>query len=195
VQRLSEFESITINLPVAGSAFRVRDFDCMVVAVAGTTAALEPIGLLAELLPERIDGVLLSFVHQGRLIGLKGALTRERGSLRFRVGDGVHVSGRRSTRVDAAAAVALRHVGSGEAGDGTTINIATEGVLLRSGLAVATGDELDLEIALPTPLVTRGRVVRHAEDLLAVEFRREAHAAVAEFVIGRQEEKLRAQSV
>ncbi len=192
VERLSEFESVTINLPVAGSAFRVRDFDCAVIAVAGTTAALKPHGIASGALPERVDGVLLSFVSDGRLIGLKGVLTRDGAMLRFRTEDGIQKSGRRSTRVDVAVAAKLRHIDRDESGEGMTINIATEGVLLRSGLEVATGDQLELGLALPTPLITRGRVVRHADDLLAVEFRRDAHAIAGEFVIT---EKLRAQPV
>ena len=186
MQRLSEIETVTINLPGG------RDFDCTVVAVAGTTAALRPHGFLLAKLRGRIDGVLISFVHRGRLIGLKGSLRPDGEVLRFDVEDGVHKSGRRSTRVPVEVAVKLRHLARGEESEGVTVNIATEGVLLRSALAVETGDRLALEIALPSPLETTGRVVRHADDLLAVEFARDAHPIAAEFVIA---EKLRAQPV
>jgi PilZ domain len=186
VQRLSEIETVTINLPGG------RDFDCAVIAVAGTTAALRPYGVAVGKLRGRIDGVLVSFAHRGQLIGLKGSIRPDGSVLRFSVDDGVHKSGRRSTRIPLEVAANLRHAVRGEQAEGVTINIATEGVLLRSTLAVATGDELELELALPAPLQTTGRVVRHADGLLAVEFAREAQAVTAEFVIG---EKLRAQPV
>ena len=187
VERLTEIESVTLNLPGG------RDFDCTVLAVAGVTAALRPLGMAIAKLPPRIDGVLLSFVSRRALVGLKGTLTTDGEVLRFSVNDGVSKSGRRSTRIDVALGAALRHLGRDERATATTINIATEGVLLRSALTVATGDVLALEIALPgTPLVTRGRVVRHADDLLAVEFHPEAHPIASEYVIA---EKLRAQLV
>jgi hypothetical protein len=185
MQRLSEIETVTVNLPGG------RDFNCAVIAVAGTTAALRATGF-AKALPGRIDHVLISFVHHGGLIGLKGALTRDGDVLRFSVEDGVTKSGRRSTRVPVQVAARLHHTERDEHAEGTTINIAAEGVLVRSDLAVATGDALEREIALPTPLITGGRVVRHADGLLAVEFAPEAHAAAGEFVIA---EKLRAQPV
>jgi hypothetical protein len=186
VQRLAEIETVTINLPGG------RDFDCAVIAVAGATAALKPYGFATAKLNGRIDGVLLSFVYERRLIGLKGSLTRDGQMLRFSAEDGIDGSGRRSTRVPIELPVELRHAGRGERAEGVTINIATEGVLVRSALVVETGDQLALTIALPTPLETTGRVVRHADDLLAVEFAREAHAVTGEFVIA---EKLRAQPV
>jgi hypothetical protein len=194
VERLTEIETVTINLPVAGSAFSVRDFDCRVIAVAGSTAVLQPSGVTAGRLPDRLDGALVSFVHEGRLFGFKGTLSREQGmTLRFHSADGAHASsGRRSTRVPVEIPVKLTHAERHDQAEGTTVNIATEGVLIRSALAVATDDILELELDLNGPLTTRGRVVRHADDLLAVEFRRDAHPITSEFVI---QEKLRAQPV
>jgi hypothetical protein len=187
VERLTEINYVTVNLPEG------RDFNAGVVAVVGSTAALKPIGFLIYKLPERIDEVLVSFVSESRLIGLKGSLVRDRNILRFSVVDGVQKRGRRSTRIPIELPVSLTRVESGERAEGTTINIATEGVLLRSELGVATGDVLGLELALAdAPLTTRGRVVRHADGLVAVELARDAHATVAEYVIA---EKLRAQPV
>jgi hypothetical protein len=181
VQRLTEIESVTINLPGG------RDFDARVVAVAGSTAALKPIGLVTAKLPPRIEGVLISFVHGSHLVGFKGALTRSGEILRFTVVDGVQKSGRRSTRIPAELPITL------DGTEGTTINVATEGVLLRCDRAVETGDVLNVELALPGGrLSTRGRVVRHADGMIALELHRDAHATVAEFVIA---EKLRAQPV
>jgi hypothetical protein len=103
------------------------------------------------------------------------------------VRDGVHKRDRRSTRNPAELAITL----DGTAG--TTINIATEGVLLRCAKPVETGDVLQVELSLPGgALSTRGRVVRHAEGLIALELHRDAHPTVGEFVIA---EKLRAQPV
>jgi hypothetical protein len=181
VQRLTEIGYVTINLPGG------RDFDASVVAVAGTTAALKPIGVALGTLPPRIDGVLISFVYGAQLVGLKGALTRDREILRFTVQDGVHKRDRRSTRIAAELPITL------DGAPGTTINIATEGVLLRCDKPVETGDVLGVELSLPGgTLSTRGRVVRHADGLVALELHRDAHPTVAEFVIA---EKLRAQPV
>jgi hypothetical protein len=181
VERLTEIESVTINLPGG------RDVDARVVAVAGSTAALKPIGFVTAKLPERIEGVLISFVYGSQLVGLKGSLTRGAEILRFTVEDGVQKRGRRSTRIPAELAITL------DGAAGTTINIATEGVLLRCDKAVETGDVLQVELALPgAPLCTRGCVVRHADGMIALELHRDAHATVGEFVIA---EKLRMQPV
>jgi hypothetical protein len=181
VQRLTEIEYVTINLPGG------RDFDADVVAVAGTTAALRPVNFVIGKLPQRIDDVLISFVSSAQLVGLKGSLVRDGEIVRFTVADGVHKRDRRSTRIPVELAITLDGVG------GTTINIATEGVLLRCDRPVETGDVLQVELALPAAsLSTRGRVVRHAEGLIALELHRDAHPIVAEFVIA---EKLRAQPV
>jgi hypothetical protein len=193
VERLTEIETVTINLPVAGSAFSVRDFDCRVIAVAGSTAVLQPTAGVAGRLPDRLDGALVSFVQDGRLFGFKGTLTRDRTTLRFHSADAAHASGgRRSTRVPVEVPVKLTHIERGDRAQGTTVNIATEGVLIRSTLSVATNDVLELELELHAPLIARGHVVRHADDLLAVEFRRDAHPITSEFVI---QEKLRAQPI
>jgi hypothetical protein len=107
--------------------------------------------------------------------------------VRFSVEVGVQKRGRRSTRVPVELAITL------DGTPGTTINIATEGVLLRCDRTVETGDVLQVELQLPGgPLSARGRVVRHAEGLIALELHRDAHPTVAEFVIA---EKLRAQPV
>ena len=181
MQRLTEIEYVTINLPGG------RDFNANVVAVAGTTAALHPAGFAIAKLPPRIEGVLLSFVSGSQLVGLKGSLTRDGAILRFTVEDGVHKRDRRSTRIPAELPITL------DGSPGTTINIATEGVLLRCDKPVETGDVLEVELSLPGGAVsTRGRVVRHAEGLIALELHRDAHPTVAEFVIA---EKLRAQPV
>jgi hypothetical protein len=181
VQRLTEIEYVTINLPGG------RDFDAHVIAVAGLTAALKPIGFVIAKLPRQIDGVLISFVSGAQLVGLKGSLVRGAEILRFTVADGVQKRGRRSTRIPAELAITLDGIA------GTTINIATEGVLVRSEKQVETGDILQVELQLPgAPLSTRGRVVRHADGMIALELHRDAHSTVGEFVIA---EKLRAQPV
>ncbi len=181
MQRLTEIEYVTINLPGG------RDFDARVVAVAGTTAALKPARVVLGQLPPRIDGVLISFVCGAHLVGLKGSLVRDAEIVRFSVADGVHKRGRRSTRIPAELAIAI------DGAEGTTINIATEGVLLRCEKDVESGDVLQVQLALPDgPINTRGRVVRHADGMIALELHRDAHASVAEYVIA---EKLRAQPV
>src|SRR3954454_23233222 len=101
VQRLTEIEYVTINLPGG------RDFDADVVAVAGTTAALRPVNFVIGKLPQRIDDVLISFVSSAQLVGLKGSLVRDGEIVRFTVADGVHKRDRRSTRIPVELAITL----------------------------------------------------------------------------------------
>src|SRR5262245_9287592 len=101
VDRLRENTVVTISLPFAGRTYRVLDFEASVVALIESGAVLHPIGVDATVFPEKIDGVFLTFVHEGQLVGLKGGLTTRAGSLRFQVEDGVQRRRSRYTRVDA----------------------------------------------------------------------------------------------
>jgi hypothetical protein len=67
--------------------------------------------------------------------------------------------------------------GGAEAGEGTTVNISSSGVLFTSGQVLVPGRRMELSISWPAQLnnkcalklVARGRVVRFEEGRAAVE--------------------------
>jgi hypothetical protein len=186
--RLTEDAVVTISLP-AGAPVRLRDFNAMVIARVKSGVVLEPIGLLIEALPQRSDDVFLSFVSGAGLVALKGALTRERGALRFQVQDGIRVHARRYTRVDAELTLSLQRADAEKGWSGTCVNIAQEGLLARTQLPVEMDDEVAITLWLPSieqPLAVQARVVRHGGDMVALHFVAVGpfeQAAIAEFVI------------
>jgi hypothetical protein len=196
VDRLRENDVVTVNLPSSGALFRVADFDATVIALVESGAALEPLGISTDLLPARADDVFLSFVHGGQLVGLKGTLSWNGQRLRFQVADGVHMRRNRYTRVDAELPVTVRH--GDDASEGVTVNVAPEGLLVKTPLAVELGDIVELGLTLPGqphPLSLRGEVVRHAGGLIALHLagtRHELRAVLAEFVVERRAAQLHA---
>jgi hypothetical protein len=189
--RLTEDSVVTVSLP-PGAPVRLRDFNATVIARVQSGVVLEPIGVVAEALPQRSEDVFLSFVSGTGLVALKGALTRERGALRFRVQDGIRVHARRYTRVDAELKLSLQRAAADEGWAGTTVNIAQEGLLARTQCPAAMDDEVALTLWLPgieQPLPLKGRVVRHGGDMVALHFLDVGpfeQAAIAEFVIERR---------
>jgi hypothetical protein len=190
VDRLRDNASVTVSLP-GGSGYRVSDFSATVVALIETGAVLLPHDVNPDALPARASHVFLSFVHGGQLVGLKGELTHDARGLRFQVQDGVQRRRERYTRVDAELEVTLRRPDE-ERSRGVTINVAPEGLLVKADLPVELGERLEITLALPghtMPLVLQAKVVRHAGGLIALHFhgaRRDAGAAVAEFVVERR---------
>jgi hypothetical protein len=186
VDRLRENAIVTVSLPSGGS-YRVSDFTASVIALIESGAALQPLDVSREALPARADDVFLSFVHGGQLVGLKGELTFDARGLRFQVQDGVQRRRARYTRIDAQLPVTLRR--EEETCEGVTVNVAPEGLLVNAPLAVELGETLEVALALPAyerPPALRAKVVRHAQDMIALHFcgdRRELRAAVAEYVV------------
>jgi hypothetical protein len=173
--------------------YHVIDFHATVIALLDSSVALHPIDIPAHLLPARADDVFLSFVHGRQLVGLKGSLTwRDAGGgLRFEIQDGVHVRRSRYTRIDAELAVTLTR--GEETRAGTTVNVAPEGLLVKSAMAVELGEQLDVTLALPNQaLKLRAKVVRHAGGMIALQLAgdRVARATVAEFVVERRAAEL-----
>jgi hypothetical protein len=188
VDRLRENTIVTLSLPT-GNRYRVVDFEATIIAVIESGAALEPIGIDSAVLPERADDVFLTFVHQGQLVGLKGALTYrdQGGGLRFQVADGVQRRRSRYTRVDVALPVTITRPGA-DAQPGSTVNVAPEGLLVQADVLVELGETLDLALTIPghaQPLRLRATVVRHAGGMFAVHFPGDPHAraVIAEFVV------------
>ena len=94
---------------------------------------LEPIGIDIEVLPQRSEGVFVSFGSGSGLVALKGALdARARTRCGSSVQDGIRVHARRYTRVDAELPVSLQRADAEKGWSGTTVNIAQEGMLART---------------------------------------------------------------
>ena len=132
-QRLHEHIRVTRQPPARSDArARLRDFDATVVELLDTAVVLQPVDIDFDLIPGQTDEVFLSFVTGRGLVALKGALTRDHGGVRFQVQDGVRVRRQRATRVDVELPVTLRR-GEEEA-VGTTANLSSDGVLVRTAL-------------------------------------------------------------
>jgi hypothetical protein len=191
MNRLNEHDIVTINLPALARPLRAPDFECAVIALSPSGAALEPLTDGAWLFPAAVEHVMLSFAYEGALIGLKGALSRgsEENLLRFSVEDGVQIPRRRTTRADVRLGVTVRPEGAAEGRRGTTINVAPDGLLAAVEVDADCGDLVDVSLELPEPsppVETRARVVRHADGLIALEIlpeRRDARAQIGRFVI------------
>jgi hypothetical protein len=190
-RRLQEDAIVTVSLPSNARGFRVIDFRATVIALIESGVVLHPIELAGALPPGHAEDVFLSFVSAaGQLVGLKGTLISDDRGVRFEVRDGVHVRRRRYTRVDAQLPVTL------DGCPGTTVNVAPDGLLVEAPLTVELGQDLELELTLPAyaqPLRLGATVVRHAGGLIALNFhpaRRDARAAIAEFVVERRAAEL-----
>jgi hypothetical protein len=172
MKRLSEFSVVVVNPPWRG-AMRSDSFECHVLAVIGNTAALEPINRASTLwLPERLDGALLSFRHDGSLVGFCGTLWLRKavGDLRYTITDGIHTGLRRATRVDVCAPITLRPAGGANPVEGLTANLSAYDILVACELDAQPGDVVGFSLALPgmdEPLERLARfVVDHNRSVL-----------------------------
>jgi hypothetical protein len=169
VRRLTDFSKVVVSPPWRGT-LRSDSFECRAVAVVGDTAALEPCDRASTLwLPDRLDNTLLSFRHDGSLVGLCGTLwLRERvGDLRYTVTDGIAAPGRRASRIDISAPIELRRVAASAPVPGTTVNLSAYGVLVDCEIDVAPEDKVFFSLTLPgvsRPFEAMARVARIADD-------------------------------
>jgi hypothetical protein len=178
VQRLREYDVVTITLPSDDAKLRNGCFECDVVAILNDTAALEarePSDVMW--LPERVEGAFMSFRRGRELVGLKGVIVRKDdvGDLRFTVSDGVQQRRRTSSRLDITAPVTLSLAATGEQAFGVTVNIGGDGLLAEAELSAAPGDKLEVVLSLPgmdDPIEAMATVVRHSEGLIALELER-----------------------
>ena len=179
MQRLREYDVVTITLPADDAKLRNGCFECDVVAIMGNTTALEARDRSEVLwLPERVDGAFMSFRRDRELVGLKGILTTKDdvGDLRFTVSDGVQRRRRTSSRLEICAPVTL--TAGGEQAGGVTLNVSADGILAESDLRAAIGDEVEFVLSLPgvdEALEGTASVLRQNEGLMALEFGRSQH--------------------
>jgi hypothetical protein len=200
MKRLSEFGVVVVNPPWRG-ALRSDSFECHVLAVIGNTAAIEPINRASTLwLPERLDGALLSFRHEGSLVGLCGTLWLRKtvGDLRYTVTDGIHTGLRRATTVDVCAPITLRPAGGAQPVEGLTMNLSAFAILVSSAeLDAQPGDVVGFSLALPgidEALEAEATVVRLADGRVDLEVDvgdRVARSCLARFVVNHNRSLLR----
>jgi len=199
MKRLSEFSVVVVNPPWRG-ALRSDSFECHVLAVIGNTAALEPINRASTLwLPERLDGALVSFRHEGSLVGLCGTLWLRKivGDLRYTVTDGIHTGLRRATTVDVCAPITLRPAGGANPVEGLTVNLSAYAILVASDLDAQPGDVVGFSLALPgidEPVEAEATVVRLTDGHVALEVDvgdRDARSLLARFVVNHNRSVLR----
>lgn len=198
VRRLREYDVVTITLPADDAKLHNGCFECDVVAIVGSTVALEARDRTEVVwLPPRVDGAFMSFRHGRELVGLKGVLlTKEDvGDLRFIVSDGVQRHGRPSSRLAICAPITLS-LGGVECG-GVTVNLGADGILAEAELpAAGIGDDVDLVLSLPgvdAAVAGTAKVVRHADGLLALELPRgeRARGTLGRFVLEANRARLR----
>jgi PilZ domain len=195
MDRLHEFDRVTINLPREVARARERDFDCAVVAFDRATAILRPVDVLPAGLPRTLAHVTLLFEHEARLIGLRGVFILDDPYVLFTVEDGVQLARRRSTRTPLALSVTLTC--DGEESPGATVNVAADGLLVEADIAVADGDRIGARLDLPQPVgrvEVPARVVRKGDGLVAVELEHDdsrVRAALMQLVVAQQTALLR----
>ncbi len=172
MRRLREHDQVILALP---DERLLRSADCRlyVVAVFGSVAALHPVHPAAlERLPATAEGAYISFWSDGHLVALRGNLLRRENAVQFRVSDGVTLPRRSSTRVEVMAPATMRRR-DGSTGSGVTLDIALDGVLVETDLALVRGEEILLSLAMPTrdqPIEAAARVVRTVDRRAGVAF-------------------------
>ncbi len=194
MNRLSEYDIVAVALPEDGF-IRDATFKCRVIAMAGTTVALEPLDKAqVTWLPERVPGAFMVFRHERSLVALKGVLVQPEtvGDLRFKVTDGVQIQRRAASRIKIVLPVALRPAGTEiEEVQGLTANLSADGMLVECALDARPGAEVELTMSLPgsdEPVEAVATVARAHEGLLALEFSgasRTARERLARLVVER----------
>jgi hypothetical protein len=193
MHRLREFETVAITLPEDG-LLRDATFKCHVVAIAGTTVALEPIDRAAVTwLPEEVWGAFLLFGDKDGLVALKGTLVQRDtiGDLRFKVSDTAQSNRRKASRVVACLPVTVRRDGDVEGVEGLTVNISADGLLVETRLDAPLGTTLEVSMSLPgsdDPVVVGANVVRLEPGRLALRLdpaARDAARRLGRFVLER----------
>ena len=197
MHRLREFEVVALALPAAS---RTRDdaFLCHVIAMAGTTVALQPVEMATVTwLPERVSGAFLMFPADRPQVALKGDLFQRGsiGDLRFKM---TATAPRRASRLKACLPVSLRVEGSEEARQRLTIDLSADGLLIECpGPETRVGDRAEVTLSLPgvdAPIESAATVVRTAGRSFALQLdtaNTDARRALAIFVFERNRAALR----
>jgi PilZ domain len=197
MHRLREFDVVGVSLPESGQ-LNVAAFDSHVLAMAGTTIALEPMSRsVATRIPERVDDAFLTFVDNGKLIALKGVLSTRGavGDLRFKVTD--PTDRRKATRIGVCLPVSLHWLDTDTRTEALTIDISADGLLVGCAQQLEIDSVADVSISLPgsdDPVQSSAKVVRVEGGNVALQFASdapEARSRIARFVVERNRGRLR----
>lgn len=203
MNRLSEFDIVTVNVPFEAREARTLDvFDAQVVAIVGPTAALEPVDL-GDLgrLPPIVRGSLVTYPTDNGLMALKGTLVhrRETGDVRFTVADGIGLNRRSATRIKAEFRMRIGHMNSSDVVNGLSVDVSSDGVLAKTPLRAKAGDAVHVSIDITPdepPVRAVAHVVRVGEGELAMQFdleERVARARLGSLIVDFNRELLRRQ--
>jgi hypothetical protein len=170
MRRLREHQFVRIELERPSASV-----ECLVLAVEGNEATLEPV-LEQEvaLVPPDGKDALLTFEYRSQLVMLRGTGRRgDSGDLRFAVTDKVTVPQRRRyARVDVALPITLTpSAGSGAAVDTRTRDLSADGLLVEELLPAAEQSwRVKLELPDGSPLTCEASLVRHVGGGTAMRY-------------------------
>jgi PilZ domain len=158
VRRLREHQLVTIEVERPSGSI-----ECLVVAIDGDEATLEPVnGNKLALVPVEGKDALLTFEFRSQLVTLRGRGRRDETDIRFEVTDRVTVPERRRyARVEVALPLTVTRAG-GESIETRTRDLSADGLLADVRLP-SSDEEWRVRLELPDggPLICEARVVRH----------------------------------
>ncbi|HET8672702.1 MAG TPA: PilZ domain-containing protein [Thermoleophilaceae bacterium] len=193
MRRLREHQFVRIEVERPSASI-----ECLVLAVEGNEATLEPVveQQLALLPPEGKDA-LLTFEYRSQLVMLRGTGRRgENSELRFAVTDRVTVPQRRRyARVDVALPITLTPSGgSGATVETRTRDLSADGMLVEELLPAAEQSwRVKLELPDGPPLEGEASLVRHVGGGTAMRYSEISQAdrqRLRDFVAARKRELL-----
>ncbi len=194
MRRLREHQFVRVEVERPSASI-----ECLVLAVEGNEATLEPVleQQLALLPPDGKDA-LLTFEYRSQLVMLRGTGRRgENGDLHFEVTDRVTVPQRRRyARVDVALPIRLTPgSGSGAAVDTRTRDLSADGLLVEELLPPAEQSwRVRLELPDGPPLECEASLVRHVGGGTAMRYAEISQAdrqRLRDFVAARKRELLK----
>lgn len=194
MRRLREHQFVRIELERPSASV-----ECLVLAVEGNEATLEPV-LEQELALVPPDGkdALLTFEYRSQLVMLRGVGRRgEDGDLRFAVTDRVTVPQRRRyARVEVALPITLTPGGgSGAAIETRTRDLSADGLLVEELLPPAEQSwRVTLDLPDAPPLACQASLVRHVGGGTAMRYSEISQAdrqRLRDFVAARKRELLK----
>jgi len=194
MRRLREHQFVRIEVERPSASI-----ECLVLAVEGNEAALQPVleQQLALVPPEGKDA-LLTFEYRSQLVMLRGTGRREEnGDLRFAVTDRVTVPQRRRyARVDVALPITLTPgSGAGAAVETRTRDLSADGLLVEELLPPAEQSwRVRLELPEGPPLECEAALVRHVGGGTAMRYAEISQAdrqRLRDFVAARKRELLK----
>jgi len=144
--------------------------DWHAVAIIDTVAALEPVSPGdAQLLPDHMPEVFMSFEHQGHQVSLRGALELRSvaaGDWRFTLTDGIQQRRTAPFRITLCAPLTLK--AGGKKVETKTLDLGVDGCRLESSVSLSPGTAVQTGLSLPghdDPVVVGGHVIGDGDQV------------------------------